>query len=121
MIIKIKPLSQNEAWQGRRFKSEKYINFEKSLFFKLKKMDIPEGKIEINYAFGFSNKLSDIDNPVKSFQDVLCRVYRFNDRDIYRITIDKEIVQKGKEFIKFEIKPFKELLSDETIKHTQTE
>ena len=58
-------------------------------------------KVEIEY--GFSNKLSDIDNPCKLFLDCLVKKYGFDDRQIYELNQKKTIVKKGKEFIKFKI------------------
>lgn len=93
--IKIKPLSVNEAWRGKRYKTDLYKNYSKLVPLLLpKKLEIPKGKLTIKYIFGFSNSLSDIDNPVKQFQDVLCKKYKFDDRRIYRLEILKRIVKK---------------------------
>lgn len=102
--IKIKPLSVNEAWQGRRFKTAAYHLYCLSLTSKLPKLKIPEGKLSVHLIFGFSNKLSDIDNPVKPVLDILQAKYKFNDRDIYRLLVEKEIVELGNDFIEFEVK-----------------
>lgn len=104
IIIKIKPLSVNEAWKGRRFKTQAYKDYELELFYKLPKIEIPEGKLRIYYIFYFSNSSSDIDNGIKQFTDVLCKKYNFNDNRIYRIIAEKRIVKKGEEKIEFSIK-----------------
>lgn len=104
MIIKIKPLSVNEAFRGKRFKTKKYIEFQQEMLLKLPKMDIPEGKLEIHYKIGFSSKGSDLDNALKQLNDCLQKRYGFNDNLIYRIFAEKEIVKKGQEFIQFNIK-----------------
>ena len=93
----------NVCWRGRKFKTDNYKDYEKELFYLLPKMETPKGKLQIHYIFGFSTKNSDIDNPVKPFTDILQKTYNFNDRDIYILTIEKQIVKKGKEFIKFTI------------------
>ena len=101
MIIQldIKPLSVNEAWKGRRFKTDKYNAYEKKVLLMLPKCEINDfSSIEITY--GFSNSLSDIDNPTKMLLDILQKKYNVNDRDIIRLVLNKEIVKKGKEFIK---------------------
>lgn len=103
MKIKIKPLSVNECWAGRRFKTPKYKQYEEELLWKLKDYEIPLGKIEIVFEFGFSNKMSDWDNPIKPLQDILQKRYGFNDRDVYKAIVRKELVDKGEEYIKFEI------------------
>jgi len=104
MKIWIKPLSVNEAFRGRRFKTKKYIEFQQEMLLKLPKIDIPEGKLEIHYKIGFSSKGSDLDNALKQLNDCLQKKYAFNDNLIYRILAEKEIVKKGQEFIEFNIK-----------------
>ena len=104
MKINIKPLSVNECYQGRRFKNKAYKAYERELMYKIPKQVIPKGKLKVSLMFGFSSKLSDVDNPVKNFIDVLQKRLGFNDRDIYEMTLKKEIVPKGKEFIEYEIK-----------------
>lgn len=101
--IAIKPLSVNEAWKGRRFKTDDYKMYEQILMYKLPAMEVPDGKLRIDYEFWFSNKLSDLDNPIKQFQDILTKRYKFKDSDIYEISVVKKIVQKGEEYIKFDI------------------
>ena len=68
-------------------------------------MAVPEGELELIIQFGFSSKLSDIDNGVKTFIDVLQKKYDFNDRRIYRLVVNKVIVKKGDEYINFKIGP----------------
>ena len=53
--IKVKPLSVNDAWQGKRFKTDKYKAYEKEVLLKLRPLEIPEGKLEIYLEWGFSN------------------------------------------------------------------
>ncbi len=107
MRISIKPLSVNNAWQGKRFKTPKYKAFERDLLSILKPLKVPKNEpLELNYIFGFSSKLCDLGNPEKLVTDILCKKYGFNDNQIYRITLEKEIVPKGAEFIDFEIKSY---------------
>jgi Holliday junction resolvase RusA-like endonuclease len=106
MRVNIKPLSVNQVWQGRRFKTPIYKKYENELLFMLPKMKIPEGKLELTIVFGFSSSSSDWDNPIKPFQDILQKRYSFNDSRVYKATIIKEIVKKGEEFIEFNIKEY---------------
>lgn len=104
MIIKIKPLSVNKCWQGKRYKTIDYKRFEKDALLLLpKKLEIPKGKLKIYIKWGFSSSASDYDNPIKPFQDILQLKYKFNDNRIFKAIIEKEIVKKGDEFIEFEI------------------
>ena len=105
MIINIKPLSVNQVWQGKRFKTPKYKRFEKEVLLLLpKNYKVPPGDLKIALKWGFSSKLSDWDNPIKPFQDILQKKYNFNDSRIFKATIEKEIVKKGDEYIEFNIK-----------------
>ena len=64
---------------------------------------MPKPPFKVNYVFGFSNKASDLDNPVKVLTDILQKKYGFNDKDIYEMNVKKKIVKKGEEYIKFKI------------------
>jgi len=101
--VNIKPLSVNQAWQGKRFKTPAYKNYEKAVLLCLPKLDVPEGKISLSLSFGLSSKNADVDNPVKCFVDCLQKKYGFNDRNIYIMVIEKFDVKKGDEFIEFHI------------------
>lgn len=108
VMIHIKPLSINKAFQGRRFKTKDYEAYERCLSrMSLPNIKIPEGKLEIHLQFGFSNKASDWDNPVKLFQDFLQKRYGFNDKKIYKAVVEKFDVDKGKDYIKFGIYEYK--------------
>ena len=106
MRVDIKPLSVNEAFKGRRFKTDKYKKWRRDIGFLLPVLKPVEGQLEIKIHFGFSSKLSDLDNPVKGFMDSLKDKYGIDDRDFYKMVVTKEIVKKGKEFIEFEIKEY---------------
>lgn len=105
--LNIKPLSVNDAWQGRRFRSKEYNRYIRDMLRILPaKMAVPPGKIEIYLKFGFSSASSDFDNPVKPFVDCLQKKYGFNDKEIKRGVIEVENVKKGHEFVEFELRPF---------------
>lgn len=110
MRIKVKPLSVNDAWKGKRFKTDDYEAYEKELYVLL-----PNG-VQIGrhlyVEFGFSSVASDIDNPLKPLLDILQKKYGFNDKIIEKLTIVKKIVPKGEEYIDIE---FSELLDLSTL------
>lgn len=108
MRLQIKPLSVNKCWQGKRFKTPEYKNYEKELMYRLPAFEVPRGKLEIYFKWGFSSHSSDWDNPIKAFQDILQKKYKFNDKDVWRAIIEKEIVKKGNEFIEFEIEHYED-------------
>lgn len=101
--VNIKPLSVNDAWQGRRFKTKKYKMYEKELFYLLPPQQIKSDRLRIILVFGFSNVNSDIDNPIKQTMDIMQKKYCFNDRNVYELIVKKEVVKKGQEYIKFKI------------------
>lgn len=103
--LDIRPLSVNECFQGRRFRTKKYDEFiSKCLFLLPNKIEIPNEKnIKIAIQFGFSSKLSDIDNCCKSFLDCIVKKYKVDDRYIFEMHVFKEIVKKGEEYIRFKI------------------
>jgi len=67
----------------------------------LPKLNIEPPTYRVDLHFGFSNKMSDIDNPVKPFLDILQKKYNFNDSDIYELNIVKSVTKKNKEYIEF--------------------
>lgn len=69
----------------------------------LPNLSIPSGRLSITLTFGFSNKSSDLDNPIKPMLDILQKRYKFNDSQVYLLTVNKKIVPKGQESITFEI------------------
>jgi hypothetical protein len=101
--IPIKPLSVNGAWKGKRYKSKDYSVFERNLLLILPKVKMPDPPYEIHYEFGFSSRASDVDNPTKTTTDVLAKKYGFNDKLVHRMILEKQLVKKGAEYIKFKI------------------
>lgn len=106
VMIKIVPLSVNRAYRGRRFRTPEYEAYERELYYQLPplpaKMVLAEG-ITLWIWWGLSNKASDIDNPVKPFQDILQKRYGFNDKMIHELHVFKTHVARGKEYIKFKV------------------
>ena len=103
-MINIKPLSVNKCWQGKRFKTPEYKVYECGLMLLLPKLNVPKSALRIDLTFYFKNSLSDIDNPVKPFLDILQKKYGFNDRDIFELNV-KKVVSKieGIEFNIYEM------------------
>jgi Holliday junction resolvase RusA-like endonuclease len=101
--LDIKPLSVNQCWRGRRFKTEKYERYEEELLFLLPPLKMPDPPYKIYFEFGFSSIASDWDNPVKPLQDILQKKYDFDDKLITHAVVKKFSVSKGKEYFLFEI------------------
>jgi Holliday junction resolvase RusA-like endonuclease len=100
--LPIKPLSTNNAWQGKRFKTPSYVKFQRDMLLLLPNVTL-QSISEVHLHFGFSSKLSDLDNAVKQSLDCIVKKYGIDDRYINKIVLTKEIVQKGNEFIDIQI------------------
>ena len=99
-----KPLSVNETWQGKRFKTPIYKSYEETILLSMPKAKIEiEQMLRIEFFFGFSNKASDLDNPVKLLLDIAQKKYGFNDKNVFELNVRKCIVKKGEEFIQMGI------------------
>jgi len=100
-VIKVKPLSVNVCYRGRRYKAKDYTSYETEVIYSLPKMKVPDGNLKLSLDFGVSNRNSDIDNFIKPFIDILQTKYGFNDNRIYALNVKKELVKKKDEFIGF--------------------
>lgn len=109
MRVNIKPLSVNKAFQGRRFKTQDYKNFEYEMLMILPNILNIDSKahLRLDITFGHSSRASDIDNCLKTAIDCLVKKYGFDDRNIYELNVKKKIVKKKQEYIDFEIKELK--------------
>lgn len=101
--LNIKPLSVNKAFQGRRFKTNAYKEYEANMLSMLPELVVPEYPLKLLIEVGFSSRASDLDNMLKQTIDILCKRYNFDDKHIYEIFARKVIVNKGCEFIAFRI------------------
>ena len=102
--LKIKPLSINQAYRGRRFATPELKRYKQDLARILPKIEVPKGKLAVEYEFGLSSKAADGDNLIKAFQDVIAECYGFNDKWVYSWVVSKKDVKKGQEYVSFSIK-----------------
>ena len=104
ILIKIKPLSINKAFQGKRFKTPEYKRYEQELLLTLPTKKLPDGEFfRLDIEVGFSSKGSDLSNIIKPLEDILQKKYGFNDNRVYSINMSKKIVKKGDEYFKVQI------------------
>ena len=105
--LKIKPFSVNDAWKGKRFRTQAYKDFAKEVMLSLPRgIEIPKDKpLRATFWWGFSSAASDYDNPIKPLQDVLAELFEFNDKMIVEGHQYKYLVPKGQEYLKFLIEP----------------
>lgn len=104
--LKIKPLSTNQAWQGRRFKTNNYKDYEEELLYILPRLNIPKDtQLSLTIEAGFSSNSSDLSNILKQFEDIICKKYGLNDKWNYQIHMYKKLVAKGEDYIAFDLSP----------------
>jgi Holliday junction resolvase RusA-like endonuclease len=102
--VKIKAMSINIAFQGRRFKTKAYKDYETEVLWLLPKLKInPEKSLGLTMEVGLSSKNADLSNSLKAFEDILQKKYEFNDRNIDVIHMQKRLVGKGEEYISFDL------------------
>lgn len=106
VTVNIKPLSVNSLYTGRRFLTPAGKSYKRAVQYMIPKVPVPDGKLHIRYKFYFSSSGSDIDGPVKAFQDCLSERLGFNDNRVYLTESEKFVVPKGQEKIEFEILPY---------------
>lgn len=103
----LKPLSANQSYLGKKVKSKAYRMYENHMHRALRDLELPkEGNLKLTLEVYYSNKMSDIDNALKPFIDCLQQRYGFNDNRIYRLNVEKFIVPKGEETIRFLLEPY---------------
>lgn len=107
-IINIKPMSVNEAYTGRRFKTDRYRAYADLVYWHLRTALVPSGKLKLTIDWYISNPGADVDNPAKPFIDILQKRYGFNDKNIYQLILTKKIISKGNERIEFKIERYNE-------------
>lgn len=101
--IDFKPISLNEAYSGRRYKTEYCKAFVKAVTLMVKPQVLPPPPYKISFIFGVSNMGADWDNPIKLSQDCIAKKLRFNDKLIYKGEAEKVLVLPGKEFIMYKL------------------
>ena len=106
----LKPMSVNRAYSvGRKtmFKSKEYREYETAVNKRLEGHHMSEemktGKLGLKFKFRFQRSNSDIDNPVKPLQDVLQKHFGFDDKQVYRLEVEKYHYRGCQPFVEVEI------------------
>ncbi len=108
--IPVKCLSVNKAFSGRHFKTRDYIDFERDVCRVLPfAKETIKGECEVRYIFYVSNyKAVDVDNQIKTTQDLLVRLdYIKDDKQIRVLIAEKRKCEKGEEKIEIIIEELK--------------
>lgn len=94
-VLKVKPLTANRMWKGRRFATNEYKAWREECLWLLPNLTLPPAPYELEVHVYLESVLADLDNPIKSFIDVLQKKYGFNDRDVDVIHAYRHSVRKG--------------------------
>ena len=109
--LNVDPLSVNKAWQGRRFKSPAYKNFENDAckMLPFSKKDPIKEEIFVHYIYHIKNfGMADTFNFEKTLSDMLVKLgYILDDRYIRAGYQRKEKIKDGEnEWIEIHIVPY---------------
>jgi len=107
--IPVKPLSTNKMYSGTKRRSFHYKKFSKEVMSYLnehydKRGLSLRGNLKLCMEVGLSSKLMDCSNTIKCIEDIVVKwAEAFDDRQVYSLHVEKYIVAKGDEYIKFSI------------------
>ena len=91
------------TYRNKAIKQIKYIQYQNELRAQLLGVAWPfedSDLLEFEIIAGVSNKMADLDNVVKPLLDTYQGIFEeFNDNKVYHITLDKQIVAKGNEYL----------------------
>ena len=106
ITIQLKALSVNNAWRGRRFKTDDYKQYEADCF-KLIKGEKVEGWVEIKYRFYLKNfGNTDVSNLVKLLEDIIVKCELIDDdRKVVEFSAKK--IKSKEDKIEIELLPYK--------------
>ena len=110
LIIKIKPISVNKVWQGKRFRTPEYRDWIDKALWLMKKQEKVGGRIYLKITFYIKYPLkSDLDNYLKPSIDLIVRKgWIEDDRFIFKLDTQKiEVKKEEDERIEYEIKSIK--------------
>ena len=106
ITLNVKPLSINKCWQGKRFKTKIYKNYEEELLLFLKRYKPSDAKTKfykVNLLFGIENfALTDVDNLVKPLMDIIVKAGIIKD-DRYVAEYNIRKIKSEKNFVKINI------------------
>ena len=102
--INMQALSQNQAWAGRRYKTNAYKEYTEAIKMYLSTFQLPKIKPKEKYylyfVFGIPSR-QDCSNCVKLFEDILSDYLGVNDRDVYALYSRKVATAKQDCYIRF--------------------
>ena len=108
--MKIKPISTNSIWIGKRWKSKAAKEFERNIALLLatqcRDTSLPDGELTVRLRIGTTRRF-DVDNSLKLLLDCLARHFGIDDRRFSALAVVRVPVKRGAEFITFHISKFR--------------
>lgn len=98
-----KPLSANKMFYRGKQLTREYREYRENIY-----EDIPnrnkwpfheEDPLYFEVYVGLSSKLADVDNCIKPLLDTFQYMFEFNDKYVFAVYIQKELVKRGEEYI----------------------
>lgn len=100
--LNVKPLSANKMFYRNKNKTVEYRAYQEEVRDEMMGVEWPFADAPVTFIIkvGLSSKVADLDNVLKPLFDTWQTIYDdFNDRMVYRIEAEKELVDKGKEYL----------------------
>lgn len=108
----VKPVSANQMYYRAKQLTVKYREFREAVhdcFPSPPKFPFDDKEpLAIEIKVGLSSRAADLDNVLKPTIDTLQLLLGFNDKRIFHIDAEKEIVKRGKEYLEVTITQYKE-------------
>lgn len=108
LSLPFKAFSTNDLYSGRKVRSYKYKSFRKSVLAYLaenyeQRVDL-KGNLVLSLEIGYSSPLADASNGIKGIEDVIAEYFKFNDRFVVELHVEKYLVNKGSEYMRLKLK-----------------
>lgn len=108
----VKPLSANKMFYRAKQLTKEYRQFREFMYEEIPNRSKAwpfkeDDHLDFTVMVGLSSKLADVDNVIKPLLDTFQLLFEFNDKYVYKVTIEKEIVKKGSEYIDVKVKEYK--------------
>lgn len=104
--LNVKPLSANKMFYRNKNKTAEYRSFQEEVRDEMMGVEWQHEDKPVKFIIkvGLSSKLADLDNTLKPLLDTFQSIYPdFNDKMVYRLEAEKELVEKGKEYLHVQV------------------
>jgi len=107
-----KPLSANKMFYKGKQLTKEYRDWRELIYEDIadrSKWPFKEDdRLFFDVYIGLSSKLADVDNCIKPLLDTFQYMFEFNDKYVFEVHIEKELIKKGEEYFDVTVKEYKE-------------